>query len=173
MTIEKVLRLREAGFVRRCHTARIVGEYDVAQHSYGMMTLLYVLHPEPTKALYTAILLHDVHERFTGDIPAPIKHLNSGLYERFRDVAELVEVKIGIDKPLTFLTHEERQWVRTLDNLEFFLFCNDQIYGFGNDHMKRCLQTAEKWFKDNFSEMPIPCQEFVTNFKWMRTNEQI
>jgi len=171
--IEKALRLREAGHVNRCHVNRIVGNYDVAQHCYGMATLLYVLHPSPTKALYTAILLHDAHERYTGDVPSPVKRLNCGLHERFLEVAELVEVKLGIDTSLTLLTDEERQWLRTLDNLEFFLFCTDQVYGYSNAHMKRCLQTAEDWFKDNYSEMPTPCQEFVNNFEWRRTNEQI
>jgi len=172
--IEKVLRLREAGYVRRCHTARIVGEdYTVGQHSYNMAALLFVLHPKPTKALYEAILLHDSSERWLGDMPAPVKYLNSGLVERYKQVSERVEVKVGIDKPLTNLTKDEQKWLKALDQIEFFLFCNDQVNGFRNQHMARCLEYVEEWITDNFSKLPALCQGFMSDFEFRRTDERI
>ena len=71
-TLEWIQVMREAGSVNRCHTIKIIGTQDVAQHSYNVAMIIVAL----TKGLCSSTLLqaaltHDTPELWTGDIPAP------------------------------------------------------------------------------------------------------
>ena len=71
----RVLAAREGGNVLRCHTVPHHGQYSVGKHSYDALSLLLLLHPNPSMNLVKATLWHDCAERFVGDMPAPAKWL--------------------------------------------------------------------------------------------------
>ena len=125
--VDKVKFAREAAAVRRCHTLPITGQHEVGGHSFNMLTMLRLLHPEPSLNLVWAIIEHDIPERLTGDIPAPTKWFE--IVDRDR----LVEAEVDINTSIfghsseCRLTDEEMKWLKGLDILELYLFCKDQI----------------------------------------------
>jgi len=116
--------LLEAGRVRRLHTVPLIQHYDVAQHSWNMATLLLTLHPNPTLNLLRAVLLHDAHERWTGDVPAPIKWDDPTLASALHRLEEKAQTALGIK---INLDEGEQRWLRALDILELYLFCTDEM----------------------------------------------
>lgn len=78
-------------------TARFGGHttsfYSVAQHSF----LASLCSADDTVALYA--LLHDAHEAYTGDIPAPLKILLPGIEDIEKRIQSAIYVAIGIPEP--------------------------------------------------------------------------
>lgn len=69
--VEQVLQF---GQTKRYHTEMVLKEQDVAQHSFNVAWLCYMLTDRcASGALIMAALAHDAGERKTGDMPAPIK----------------------------------------------------------------------------------------------------
>lgn len=167
--VTRIMRLREGGHVERTHTVPHHGAYSVGKHTFDMLLLLDALHPCPPLRLYQAVLRHDLHERWTGDMPATVKRLEPRLYEANRDAAEKVEDAVGIDVP--DLTIAEHQWMAALDTLEFYLWSLDQV-NMGNEHARRCVERAELWLRTN--PVPVEVGELVRDIQchgWQRTEE--
>lgn len=122
--LTRLIAFREAGHVSRMHAGRILGTYDVAQHSYNALSLLLVLNPEASTTLIRAVLWHDVPERFTGDLPHPIKVREQVLRTALGKVDVEIELLLGI--PLGELDESERKWLSAVDSLEFFMWCCEQ-----------------------------------------------
>lgn len=164
--IKRIIQLREAGQVQRCHCIPHYGSYDIAQHSYHMAMLLMQLHPAPSKWLYEAILLHDVLERWTGDSPAMIKLFFPEIRTSIKKSEEWLKVKVGIVEPS--LNEEERDWIKALDNIEFFLWCEDQI-GMGSQVAALKKEETLRCLNELIPAMPEPCRKFMEAWKWRRT----
>lgn len=164
-TIERVKFAREAGSVRRCHNQKIIGEYDVAQHVYGMICLLRVLHPSPSLQLVWACLSHDKPERWTGDIPRPAKQ--AGVVDR--EKLEQTELNILRDTGFEYsLDEEEELWLTGLDILELYLWTLDQL-SLGNSNAQKMRERIEKWFSVNAHRIAEPvCDLYweVRQSKW-------
>ncbi len=128
MTVEKqVQATREGGAVQRCHVLRHGRPYDVAQHTFGAVNLLLLLHPNPTIQLVKAVQWHDVVEKWTGDLPAPALR-NAGVAEAVERLRRDVLCRLGLyagDSTSMLLTEEEREWVHAVDVLEFWLWCRE------------------------------------------------
>lgn len=82
------------GAVQRCALARKIHGYDLRQHSYGVFCIVLdlcgILGIDPPNALQSRqILMHDLMEVFTGDLPHSVKAL-SGETERAWDTIEQV-----------------------------------------------------------------------------------
>ena len=142
--VNKVKFTREAAAVRRCHTLPIIGTYEVGGHSYNMLSMLRLLHPDPPIRLVWAIQEHDIPERLTGDIPAPTK------WFKIVDKAHLTQAEISINDSVfgwvaeLKLTDEDLKWLKGLDILELYLFCKDQIM-MGNQNMITMLERIERF----------------------------
>ena len=114
---------REAGTVRRCHIVPHHGQYNIAQHSYGAVSLVLLLHPNPSVSLIKAVQWHDVAERWLGDVPAPAKWDNPELGEVYeRTEAQLLN-RLGL---FAQLTAEEQAWLKAVDTLELWLWCREE-----------------------------------------------
>lgn len=123
----KIVRMREGGHVQRCHTFPHHGSYDVAQHSFHMLLLLEELHPDPSRALYSVILRHDLLERWTGDLPGGVKRRSPRLSRAMRETETTAsECLGGVERLYGHTSAEDRAWVKALDQLEFVLWCDDQ-----------------------------------------------
>lgn len=167
--ITRVLRTREGGAVKRVHTIPWIGDYTVSQHTYGMLMLLDVLYPRtPGFAIIQRILWHDVHERWTGDVPAGLRFFKPEVRENFKHAEAEVQVKFKF--PLETTSYNDKLWIRALDQLEFLLSCYDQR-ALGNQNVEQYIKDVREWFKDN-NNVPEPVLDFVDNFKWSRTNQR-
>lgn len=166
--IQQVLALREAGYVQRCHTMIYMGAYNNAMHSYGVASLLFMLHPKPVpSALIEAALFHDAHERWTGDIPSPAMWISKELDAAQDLLAMKVEQKIGILQEV--LTEEEYSWLKGCDYLELFLWVSEQTQ-LGNKTIVPMLRLMiiELTRRRDEGKLPEPIVDFFNNFMWER-----
>jgi len=133
-----------------------------------MLCLLMELHPEPTLELYQAIMTHDMAERWTGDSPAIIKRSFPALKSALTEAEEFVRKKTGIECDC----FDPDGWISALDNIEFFLWCDDQI-NLGNVGIRGKRKEVENWFMENFKTLPAECQEFMKRYEWQRTADYL
>lgn len=135
-----VKTLVESGQVERLHCCPHHRPYTVAHHCWGVVALLYALHPDPSKQLIWACMFHDVAERFLGDMPYPGKH-NDGELER---VFEAQENSILYNLGLKFdLSPVEQNWLKALDLLELYLYCLDER-AMGNTLIEPIIVTCDQ-----------------------------
>lgn len=117
--------IRRGGQVSRYHAAGYLSERQtVGQHTFNMLGLLFTFVPEPSVKLIQAVLLHDVAEAATGDVPAPTRWGSPDLDKAMVDAENKVIEGWGLavlDLPIY-----EQNWLRVLDTLEGLLFCRDQ-----------------------------------------------
>ena len=167
--ILKVRAIREGGKTERTHTTPHHGSYSVAEHSWGVATLLAILHPNPPKNLILTGLWHDVHERWTGDTPAPIKWCLGNVTKD-----ELKRLENSIDSSLEinlYLSVEDLKWLKACDMLEFWLWSIDQN-ALGNLNADEGHANAEYWFNTHKDEVPDIVQDFMTHYQWDRTSDK-
>lgn len=131
---------REGGAVRRCHIVPHHGQYNVAQHTYGAVSLLLLLHPEPSVDLIKAVQWHDVGERWLGDMPAPAKWENPALGEVYEAAEEEILDRLGL---MPDLTEEDRRWLKAVDTLELWLWCREEE-ALGNERVIPMRRACEK-----------------------------
>lgn len=156
----KVRRLKlalEAAYVDRCHTRRVIGEYNVGVHSFNMLTMLRLLWPTlklgaiPTSLVW-AIHDHDIPERLVGDTPR-----NAKPHVWRSDNADKVEQQIIEELFARYhyddLTADEVRWLHGLDVLEFYAFCLDQRH-LGNRNFDKDMSRCEEFFHNNAHLVP-------------------
>lgn len=182
MSIQRIRALREAGNVRRAHIIPHLGEYTVGKHSYDALTLLLVLHPDPSLDLVKAVLWHDAGERYLGDMPASAKVVSPHLKTAY-ELAELTQLeRMGVPA-LNELTLGERNWLRAVDMLELWLWCLDQK-ALGNRNVVRCYENITRMLSEAADvtrknpstvpegALPGPCFEFFYSYEWGRGTEE-
>ena len=141
---ERVQALLQAGEVERLHAVPHVNNYNVGFHSWGVAVIITLLHPNPSANLLKAALLHDVGERYVGDVPSSIKWMGETAAEARRlhqqvedDVLRLFHV-FEICKPLD---NEEQLWLKGADMLEFLIWCRRQM-AMGNTNVVHVCRNA-------------------------------
>ncbi len=170
-TIHRVRAVREGGDTERTHTTPHHGSYSVAEHSWGVATLLAILHPDPSRDLILAGMWHDVHERWTGDTPAPIKWcLGNVANAELKRLASSIELSLGIDYILN-LSFEDLKWLKACDMLEFWLWSTDQL-ALGNQNANEGKSNAEFWFDTHKGDVPEMVREFMSHYEWHRTSDK-
>lgn len=117
--ITTILRLREAGAVTRWHTAPLANKETVGNHSFGVAMLVILLVENPSANLIKAALVHDMAERWVGDMPSPVKWTYPELYKEYCKGEDETLAQLQLDFPLT---KEERSLVNQMDYLDAGLF---------------------------------------------------
>jgi hypothetical protein len=135
---KQVQATREGGRVQRCHVVDHKGLYDVAQHTYGALNLLLLLHPEPSLQLIKAVQWHDVAERWTGDVPATAKWMNPRLREALKLLEEPLMKRFGLHQDLTL---QEKEWLAAVDILELWLWSREHQ---DEMHPRQMMQSCVK-----------------------------
>lgn len=135
---QKLQFLEDGGRVRRYHTLDVVRPQTVAEHVYGVLSILTVLRGENvSQNLFFAALLHDAPESITGDIPAPTKR---ELRKRFpgTDFVNDWELEIFVEhwgegavQRFNDLTEAEARHLKMADILEGLRYC-EREYRLGN-----------------------------------------
>lgn len=114
--------LHTTGRTLRYHANPTVSGYaqTVADHTWGVLAILYRFHPAPSRALLGATMFHDSAELWAGDLPGPFKR-EHGLAARAHEKAEQ---QIALEKgiPQFSLTAEETRWLKFADRLECYLY---------------------------------------------------
>lgn len=121
--------LYSCGGTRRYHN-RPKLEQNVKEHSWGVVIIISVLHPNPSANLLKAAAFHDCSEKKYGDFLAPakndfpeLKELDKKLNDKFWQDLN------GIEYPK--LTEEEQLWLDFADVYECCLFTreeNEEVY---------------------------------------------
>lgn len=172
--IKRLLFLREASNVRRCHTLPHHGEYTVGKHTFDCITLLFLLYPrEPSIELVRALVLHDLPERFLGDLPSPLFKNNTLLMQSFAKAERDILDSFGFTKP--DLTEEEEDWLICLDKVELYFWAIEQIFQ-GNANARNYVDGVREWFqeKDKASPnfIPKPIRKLVLGkLEWKRLKD--
>lgn len=123
-TVTSITATREGGAVRRFHACNPTGlHYDVAQHSWGALNLLLLLHPCPSLVLVKAVQWHDVPERWTGDVPATAKWARPALKEQLEAMEEEVLRHYGLW--VGRLLPADAGWLQAVDTLELWMWCRE------------------------------------------------
>lgn len=142
-TIKELTTLRQAGYVRRWHTAQhVIGSQNDAEHSAQALTILFMLHPTPSVNLCKVMLWHDMGELWVGDSPSwPALRQNEDLRIAYK-AAESRQIAINypsLNEALGKLTEDDQQWIRECDLLELCMFCLDQIQA-GNNNFRSIFE---------------------------------
>lgn len=117
----KLQLMLDGGAVQRYHTLRTVQRQTVAEHSFGVAWLVYLLTSgAPSVALLLAAMGHDLAECETGDLPAPAKR-SLGISAQFDAYEQHVMRAAGVVLPE--LTSAEQRTLKLADTCELLLFC--------------------------------------------------
>ena len=116
----------------------------VADHTWGMIAMLFYLHPNPTPELIGYITFHDSEERWVGDIPYPVKAAMPDLIKQHEAVGQIFCRQKGI--PHFTISEEDQEWVKLLDRLEAYQFAklHDQLGPDWIANNEAILDAAEK-----------------------------
>lgn len=168
---ERVLATREAGAVGRCHTLPTIRSQDVAQHTYGVMCLLYLLFPRLALSLLPFALFHDFPERWTGDIPSPVKRqagpeFQNWIIDREMEIASMFGVPSEHD-----LGPEMKAILVACDRLEFFLWATEEAFR-GNGSIERAREEVRSYIISDPST-PKVVLDFIHDGKFFRLPENL
>ncbi len=133
--------IRFGGSVKRYHTATTIGAQSVAEHSFRVACICYLLDPECSKQQLLHALVHDLAEQVTGDIPAPAKRLL-----RTEELGRL-EAKVTNSLLSTKLLPYQEKILKYADYLEGMLYCVEQR-ALGNRTMEQVFSNYQDYLVD-------------------------
>ncbi|MDB4342600.1 HD domain-containing protein [bacterium] len=136
---------RKGNDVQRLHNVRFHGSYSVGEHTCNatliameMCDLLhrYVGGTDNCAQSYVVLrymLLHDMAEQYTGDIPAPTKWVSEKLAKTLQQLGN--QWHEDNDMILPSMPYVYQQICKFSDGLEFALWCDDQYTNLGNKNV--------------------------------------
>ncbi len=163
----RIRTIREGNAVKRCHTVPCFGEYNVGMHSANALSLLLVFNPDASPALMKAVLWHDIAERFLGDLPATAKTNFSDLRIAYEAAEKRIEKLLKLDQQLT---KYEIIWLKAVDALELWIWCQEQLY-MGNQFVRTWLILLSNILTKY--EMPDSIKKFISSYKQERLSEVV
>jgi hypothetical protein len=153
--LETVKIFRQSNRVLRCHASPKLTHYDNSVHVCGMLDLLMLVYPDAPSSLYRKILLHDKPERTFGDIPHPAKDQLGQDFKINLNRAENDWFKAwGVCYP-ELSSHEEAIF-KTLDLVEFFLWCEDELRLGNSEIESKIKEVVSVYFPKILKDKLIP-----------------
>lgn len=119
----------EGGAVARWHTMpQVGGPLQVGQHSWGVAVFVLTFCDRvPTIQLIRACLLHDMHERWSGDSPSPARRAIPALQDGENEAQERFWAWADEPHPEKGLERWEEAWLRLGDAVDAWLWCGAQL----------------------------------------------
>ena len=141
---------RRSNNVVRYHTIKTVAAESVGHHSANVAILCILLaERKPSVQLLMAALLHDMHEQFTGDIPAQAKWESAELSSALASLEKKFDAYF-IQYPT--LSSEESRILKQADMLDLCFKSLEEI-NMGNKAFQTILSRGLKFLRDN---CPLP-----------------
>lgn len=162
----KLNLILRGGAVKRYHVMDTIRTQTVAEHSFGVAWLVWILTDGALSAdLLLHALAHDLAEHVTGDLPAPAKR-SLRIAEQFAAYEASVMVDGGIDLPP--LSAKGQRTLKFADTCELLLHCLREL-ALGNTAMEEVFQRGWSYI----GEMrPLNSMEFeLTRLIGERHNE--
>lgn len=144
-----------SGNVIRCHTSPCTQRQSVGQHTWRALVLLHWLYDPyyPPANLTYALLMHDVAEIHTGDMPGHVKAQYAPLAEYLDHLEHEFNVKHGLDHPrLAELTRDEKHTLQLCDRADLTLYALDELE-MGNRFMSEVVRNAYQMTSDIAARM--------------------
>lgn len=119
-------RLRVAyagGMTKRWHAEDMIGEQLVNQHTWGLVSIILLLHPNPSLGLIKVAQFHDGPEPFSGDIPWFARKAVPGLQQGEDEISDRWFSAMGI---VAELSASDSWWLKMADAGEAWLWCGRQ-----------------------------------------------
>lgn len=142
MSLARLTAIRRGLKVERLHTIPHIQPYNNGFHSAGAAIIameLCELNEMTSGTVIRYMLLHDVSEGYTGDMPADVKVDTPELKLALTMAEEAYEKRIGLALPE--LTDEQKDICRIADLAELGMYCVDEIY-MGNRNLYRVLNNV-------------------------------
>lgn len=162
--------------VRRCHTNQLSRDNTVGEHTCRVM-LLYWQLCRPTIGLNSnvmeCILLHDMAEYVTGDIPSPIKRRMTAVYPNDIQCMEehfLRTVGFPYTSETALLTDYEKALVAVLDCLDLLILCWQERHERGNHTLYRMHHTASQIFVSKYEFFKSITEDKTTSHEALENN---
>lgn len=135
MNMHRLLLMRTAARVERCHTVTTTHRQTVGEHTFGVLAILLTIYPKASASLMRAAIFHDVAEAITGDIPSPIMVEYPTLREVVNDMEDDIEVQFDMSDRV-HLDTGERKILRYCDRMDLLMFSIEEL-DTGNKRMGR------------------------------------
>lgn len=150
--LRRVVAIRTGGGTERAHGVKHHGSYSVAEHTWGVLCLLFALYPDDYARISPFALFHDVPEAWVGDVPAPTKMYSVSVKIACdtleRAVHEWLRLPCDLD-----LGDEDRRILKACDHLELYLWTMEQVHG-GNLHALCLMRELDRFFEERPLEGP-------------------
>lgn len=117
--LEEIFR---TGQVLRYHANPLMaplGQTD-ADHTWGVVAIILMLHPNPSRNLLGAAVFHDSGEFWAGDLPYPFKRDFPALAQQHQQCEAQLAQFNGV--PQFEITEEEKLWIKLADRVESQLY---------------------------------------------------
>jgi 5'-deoxynucleotidase YfbR-like HD superfamily hydrolase len=143
---------RAAAGVTRFHTARIIHDETVGEHSFNVCNLLLIMtNGEVSRNLLIAALIHDMGEPAVGDVPSPVKkRMPKDVREELDRLENDAVLEIHPYAPL--LSQAEAAALKLADNLDGLLKCRDElrlgnrgVREIGDRYVSYIHELTDKW----------------------------
>lgn len=145
--IRQIVQSRAGGAVQRCHGIRHIGSYSNAEHTWGVLQLLWQLYPDHFAAIAPVALAHDIPEFIFGDVPAPTMRYVPGLREQLGEYEDALNVECG-NLPESSLTGLDFRILKSCDRLEFWFWTQEQAL-LGNQFAHEGQFEIERYFNND------------------------
>jgi 5'-deoxynucleotidase YfbR-like HD superfamily hydrolase len=170
--MKRLRTIRECGSVKRYHTYPIIGDNSVGHHQWNVAMLILQLHPAPRTNLIAAALTHDLGERWTGDLPAPIKlQLSAACLAEIEAAEVRGQEQLGLAPDLTA---DELMWLKACDTFECYIFASEQIEGLGNVYVAEIQANAARYIREGYKakRVPLPVWEAFEAYEFKKESVQ-
>jgi 5'-deoxynucleotidase YfbR-like HD superfamily hydrolase len=134
--VDKALIYRAGFSVERLHCRPKITEYNNGFHSANAALIamdLCLANHVPYYSVIHYMLLHDLHESYTGDVPGNVKIDHEGLHSEFLKIERRWNEMFLPDSP--DLSTEEKVICKCADLIELGLFYRDE-FNLGNRTLK-------------------------------------
>ena len=156
-TSDRLALLLSAGKVHRYHQdgwGQLVGE-----HTWRMLVVLLHFWPLASRSMVLAALYHDVAERYTGDMPSPVKCHSPQVLEAVRQMEQDFHEHLHISTTSELMVEDQAR-LSCADYLELCITCKERHGRRARQIYKRGSELVEEYAR----RLPSDEQAKVLNF---------
>lgn len=154
--LQRLLLARDSACVTRFHTARVVHDETVAEHSFNVVNMLLIMTNGYAKRdLLLAALVHDMGEPQVGDIPSPVKRAlppEVGETMESLEMEAILNIHPYLEGPHGGLGADDYALISLADKLDGLMKCRDElrlgnkgIREIGDRYIQYIQELTDKW----------------------------